>query len=1330
MKKRRIIGIWAFLLSGIIFMNSCLSTTVSASTVSGGDAVVTVSGNDVETTVSGNNPESTVSGMDSETTMSNSHVAKEEIIELTQEFKDTIVTMFGPADSFPYAEALSISVSEIDEKTAETVETAIMDEAQKLGKEIKSYQAFDIKLMADGREVQPLGPVYVTFAKEVVENLLAAEPTTLELNEDTITEPTTAEEIAEKIEVFHVDETTGVVQNMEAEITEVGEVVMETDHFSVYVIINTGSGVVTDTIKLTIEHYGKIYYISEDLSAEAEGDDNIFNENEVGGDYINTTFDWYSKPIYSTDVKTIRNGTRYELNELSKLYQAGSIGTRYDIEGVYEVDDAGKESKITQSITLEKDTTIRFRYVARDNKDALTQAAAFFDYNVTNGYLYPYEGSFNYTKRFEPSSQENGSNGKKKYYIDADMYGINYVLRNATGNKILRVGMPSSGVTPDNGIYMTGSKNPIKNLVASELKNGNVAKGSAVDMSVDFLPMLFTNSDMEYKDSTDGNKTKYGKRYYNNFELKFNQYGDTYTLSSVYDKTTGQNTVDGLENLQSHETYVDASKNKFIYSNMFWPLDQLTDYYAGRDPLMGAYDENNLNNVYSSNIYAPKYYKASTIAGNDENQFWQSSESNNAHNWFFGMRYDFTFTIGDYEGPLNFYFRGDDDFWLYLDGERQVDIGGIHSSIGESLNIKELLKLETDEEAADARTKAHTISIFYTERGGTGSCCYMQFTLPNVQPLNIDSTVEQASVSVRKVWNDGDNAAGLRPSEIEVEMWQENTDTNGKVLLDTKKLNEANEWNYTWSELLRNNPATGNPYHYYVQEKTLGTYEDSYETITDNGVTSVVITNTLLTEHSVKKIWQDGNNYEGTRPSSIQVKLQQNNQDYDSNGDGICDEKDLIELTSSGQWAYTWSGLPKYDLQGRAYEYSVIEVEVPNGYEAVVTDGSGKTTITNVLQTSISVEKIWSDNDDINDLRPDNIKVQLKQNGNNCKDPVTLTESGKWTYTWTGLDKYDSDGNTYVYTVVEMDVPANYDVVYNPSTGISSGKITITNTLELTELTVTKVWNGDQEVNQSDKPARPESVFVWLCKANGSSWEKVKEATLEAVSWTAAFTNLPVKDVSGNRISYRVFEVQDGNVLEQGATFAGENNWNYSVDYSNAENHWTITNTLQKTSLTLTKRIDQMDKENATAIFRYLITGPNDYKADVTVNFEAGTIKLNGTTVSTDGDDDINNNVGFDKAGLSVTIQNLQPGTYSVIEYAARGYELVKRSTEDSTPSSDAQAINGVQNPISAAATVDAPVTVYYWNRYKVPTDYTAVNRFSVDSLGGKVSISVKKKSD
>ena len=90
------------------------------------------------------------------------------------------------------------------------------------------------------------------------------------------------------------------------------------------------------------------------------------------------------------------------------------------------------------------------------------------------------------------------------------------------------------------------------------------------------------------------------------------------------------------------------------------------------------------------------------------------------------MEYEFTFTLGDYVGPLNFYFRGDDDFWLYVDGELKMDLGGIHSSVGQYLDLS-YLREEPDKE--------HTIKIYYLERGGYGSSCYIQFTLPNVQPV-------------------------------------------------------------------------------------------------------------------------------------------------------------------------------------------------------------------------------------------------------------------------------------------------------------------------------------------------------------------------------------------------------------------------------------------------------------------------------------------------------------------------------------------------------------------------------------------------------------------
>lgn len=54
------------------------------------------------------------------------------------------------------------------------------------------------------------------------------------------------------------------------------------------------------------------------------------------------------------------------------------------------------------------------------------------------------------------------------------------------------------------------------------------------------------------------------------------------------------------------------------------------------------------------------------------------------------MRYDFEFVLGDYTGPMDYYFRGDDDFWLYVDGNlvSDVELGGIHSAEGAYVDLK------------------------------------------------------------------------------------------------------------------------------------------------------------------------------------------------------------------------------------------------------------------------------------------------------------------------------------------------------------------------------------------------------------------------------------------------------------------------------------------------------------------------------------------------------------------------------------------------------------------------------------------------------------------
>ena len=78
-------------------------------------------------------------------------------------------------------------------------------------------------------------------------------------------------------------------------------------------------------------------------------------------------------------------------------------------------------------------------------------------------------------------------------------------------------------------------------------------------------------------------------------------------------------------------------------------------------------------------------------------------------------------------GPLEYYFFGDDDMWVFLDGRLVCDIGGVHSSVGAYVNLWDYIKKGT--------AGKHTLKFYYTERGLSGSTCYMQFTLPSVSSV-------------------------------------------------------------------------------------------------------------------------------------------------------------------------------------------------------------------------------------------------------------------------------------------------------------------------------------------------------------------------------------------------------------------------------------------------------------------------------------------------------------------------------------------------------------------------------------------------------------------
>ena len=407
--------------------------------------------------------------------------------------------------------------------------------------------------------------------------------------------------------------------------------------------------------------------------------------------------------------------------------------------------------------------------------------------------------------------------------------------------------------------------------------------------------------------------------------------------------------------------------------------------------------------------------------------------------------------------------------------------------------------------------------------------------LGNNGKIILDDPDEVTSKTVTKVWDDSNNQDGIRPDSIEVELLANGKETGNKV-----NLSEENNWTYEFTNLPKY--TDNKEINYTVKEITK---VDGYTTTySDDGLT---ITNTHEVEkttRSVTKVWKDNNDQDGLRPDSITVVLSK---------DGVKTDKTFV-LNESNNWSYTFTNLDKYS-NGKEINYTIDEVDVPEGYSKDVTiNDDGSTTISNthttdrVTKTAI---KVWDDENDQDGIRPDSIVVRLYANGEATKYTATLNESNNWRHNFTDLEK-NEDGKEIVYTVTEETKVDGYTTKYSKD-GLT---ITNTHTPEVRSITVDKVW--DDANNQDGK--RPESILVTLY-ANGA--EKTTEK-LTADNWSYTFEDLP-KYENGKEITYTVSEsTVDGYTLTSnemvGDTITLKNSYTPEVTSKTVTKEWNDNN--------------------------------------------------------------------------------------------------------------------------------------------------------------------------
>lgn len=120
--------------------------------------------------------------------------------------------------------------------------------------------------------------------------------------------------------------------------------------------------------------------------------------------------------------------------------------------------------------------------------------------------------------------------------------------------------------------------------------------------------------------------------------------------------------------------------------------------------------------------------------------------------------------------------------------------------------------------------------------------------------------------------------------------------------------------------------------------------------------------------YSGTKTWKDDNNSQKLRPQSYTLKL-------------YADDKYLKEATfQNGTWEF--AELQKYDYKtGKEIKYTVQEDEIilKNGDKYVPTINGTNVVNTLTGTTTIEAKKIWQDNENSNNTRPENVILVIKK---------------------------------------------------------------------------------------------------------------------------------------------------------------------------------------------------------------------------------------------------------------------------------------------------------------------------------------------------------------
>lgn len=324
---------------------------------------------------------------------------------------------------------------------------------------------------------------------------------------------------------------------------------------------------------------------------------------------------------------------------------------------------------------------------------------------------------------------------------------------------------------------------------------------------------------------------------------------------------------------------------------------------------------------------------------------------------------------------------------------------------------------------------------------------YIDGVLQSDRTIRVEDRIATTMVRVRKVWSDSNY--GDRPEKVTFHLLR-----NAKKLTDkqyTVEVDSSSSWTHTWTDLPRYD-ENGERYNYTVDEETTkklkdGSYRVSitkrpYQDGAEYTVLNVREPDAISAK--VTKTWNDNSDNDGKRPHKLTFHVwgtSKQPKDPTDPNQGFEDKTEQMIVqdvnVSGDQQSWVFEGLPKLNIYGNPYAYTVTEENV-NGYttSGCAADETGtagteskgcvfKPTVSSTDKekdfqvtnkhtpetTTLNVTKQWDDDSDSDNGRPNSLTIWVlssiwngkndqplpgwptPQNNSMCSDPGTKAKN-------------------------------------------------------------------------------------------------------------------------------------------------------------------------------------------------------------------------------------------------------------------------------------------------------------------------------------------------